>query len=109
MLIYCWGHIEGNEKRALTCLELGTLTCTLTTSPILDRKIFIYLLICSYIEIYNERVRDLLRASPKKGDVYNLKVREHPKEGPYVQDLTKHIVTKYSDIEKLMDIGNDNR
>ena len=54
-------------------------------------------------------MRDLLRASPKKGDVYNLKVREHPKEGPYVQDLTKHIVTKYSDIEKLMDIGNDNR
>jgi len=63
----------------------------------------------SYIEIYNERVRDLLRASPKKGDVYNLKVREHPKEGPYVQDLTKHIVTKFSDIEKLMDIGNENR
>eukprot|EP00112_Aurelia_sp_Birch-Aquarium-sp1_P000611 Seg1058.2 transcript_id=Seg1058.2/GoldUCD/mRNA.D3Y31 product="Kinesin-like protein KIF16B" protein_id=Seg1058.2/GoldUCD/D3Y31 len=63
----------------------------------------------SYIEIYNERVRDLLRVSPNKGDVYNLKVREHPKEGPYVQDLTKHIVTKYCDIEKLMDIGNENR
>jgi len=27
----------------------------------------------------------LLRATPKKGDAYNLKVREHPKEGPYVQ------------------------
>ena len=39
----------------------------------------------SYLEIYNERVRDLLRATPKKGDAYNLKVREHPKEGPYVQ------------------------
>ena len=36
-------------------------------------------------EIYNERVRDLLRTQPKKGDAYNLKVREHPKEGPYVQ------------------------
>merc|ERR1712142_1045624 len=45
----------------------------------------------SYLEIYNERVRDLLRPAQKKGDVYNLKVREHPKEGPYVQDLTKHI------------------
>lgn len=39
----------------------------------------------SYLEIYNERVRDLLRTQPKKGDAYNLKVREHPKEGPYVQ------------------------
>eukprot|EP00794_Sanderia_malayensis_P019956 gene19956-21910_t len=63
----------------------------------------------SYIEIYNERVRDLLRPTPKKGDAYNLKVREHPKDGPYVQDLTKHIVAKYSDIEKLMDIGNSHR
>ena len=36
------------------------------------------------MEIYNEKVRDLLR--PAKGkDQYNLKVREHPKEGPYVQ------------------------
>lgn len=63
----------------------------------------------SYLEIYNERVRDLLRSTPKKGDAYNLKVREHPKDGPYVQDLSKHIVSKYSDIEKLMDVGNNNR
>lgn len=42
-------------------------------------------LFSSYLEIYNERVRDLLRSTPKKGDAYNLKVREHPKEGPYVQ------------------------
>lgn len=63
----------------------------------------------SYLEIYNERVRDLLRSTPKKGDAYNLKVREHPKEGPYVQDLTKHIVSKYTDIEKLMDMGNEHR
>ena len=38
----------------------------------------------SYLEIYNEKVRDLLRPSKGK-DQYNLKVREHPKEGPYVQ------------------------
>lgn len=41
-------------------------------------------MIVSYLEIYNERVGDLLR--PAKGrEKYNLKVREHPKEGPYVQ------------------------
>lgn len=49
-------------------------------------KSWLALFLCfSYLEIYNERVRDLLRATPKKGDAYNLKVREHPKEGPYVQ------------------------
>src|SRR5687768_167022 len=56
----------------------------------------------SYIEIYNERVRDLL--NPKnKG---NLKVREHPALGPYIEDLSKLIVNSFNDIENLMDEGN---
>lgn len=37
----------------------------------------------SYLEIYNERVRDLLRDHNQPQ--LNLKVREHPKDGPYVQ------------------------
>lgn len=62
----------------------------------------------SYLEIYNERVGDLLR--PAKGrEKFNLKVREHPKEGPYVQDLTKHVVKDYEGIENLMEEGNTNR
>ena len=39
----------------------------------------------SFLEIYNERVRDLLRPPIKGRPVHSLKVREHPKEGPYVQ------------------------
>ena len=44
-------------------------------------------LIFSYLEIYNERVRDLLRAQqPNSGQPsHTLKVREHPQGGPYVQ------------------------
>ncbi|XP_068717319.1 kinesin-like protein KIF16B [Montipora capricornis] len=62
----------------------------------------------SYLEIYNEKVGDLLR--PAKGkEKFNLKVREHPKEGPYVQDLTKHVVKDYEGIENLMNEGNTNR
>lgn len=41
------------------------------------------LLSCSYLEIYNERVRDLLRR--KSTQTYNLRVREHPQDGPYVE------------------------
>ncbi|KXJ77862.1 hypothetical protein RP20_CCG006361 [Aedes albopictus] len=56
----------------------------------------------SYMEIYCERVRDLL--NPKnKG---NLKVREHPLLGPYVEDLSKLAVTSYQDIHDLIDEGN---
>ncbi|CAG5033343.1 unnamed protein product [Parnassius apollo] len=59
----------------------------------------------SYMEIYCERVRDLL--NPKnKG---NLRVREHPALGPYVEDLSKLAVTSYEDIYDLIDEGNKAR
>ncbi|KAI8364639.1 uncharacterized protein BYT42DRAFT_505980 [Radiomyces spectabilis] len=59
----------------------------------------------SYIEIYNEKVRDLL--NPKnKG---NLKVREHPSTGPYVEDLSRLVVTSFDNINDLMDEGNKAR
>jgi kinesin family protein 1 len=56
----------------------------------------------SYIEIYNEKVRDLL--NPK--NTGNLKVREHPSLGPYVEDLSRLVVTSFDDINHLMDEGN---
>ena len=59
----------------------------------------------SYLEIYNERVRDLLNPATKG----NLKVREHPSTGPYVEDLAKLVVRSFQEIEHLMDEGNKAR
>ncbi|KAK4228733.1 putative kinesin-like protein unc-104 [Podospora fimiseda] len=59
----------------------------------------------SYLEIYNERVRDLLNPANKG----NLKVREHPSTGPYVEDLAKLVVGSFQEIENLMDEGNKAR
>lgn len=59
----------------------------------------------SYLEIYNERVRDLLNPATKG----NLKVREHPSTGPYVEDLAKLLVRSNEEIENLMDEGNKAR
>ncbi|XP_030854448.1 kinesin-like protein KIF16B isoform X2 [Strongylocentrotus purpuratus] len=59
----------------------------------------------SYLEIYCERVRDLL----KTGREHTLRVREHPRDGPYVQDLSKHLVSDYYDVKALMDKGNEQR
>lgn len=59
----------------------------------------------SYLEIYNERVRDLLNPATKG----NLRVREHPSTGPYVEDLAKLAVRSFQEIENLMDEGNKAR
>ncbi|XP_076451747.1 kinesin-like protein unc-104 isoform X2 [Babylonia areolata] len=59
----------------------------------------------SYMEIYCERVRDLLNPSNKN----SLRVREHPLLGPYVEDLSKLAVQSFSDINNLIDEGNKAR
>ncbi|KAM4898429.1 stAR-related lipid transfer protein 9 [Sylvia borin] len=58
----------------------------------------------SFLEIYNERVRDLLKQSDQKKP-YTLRVREHPETGPYVQGLTQHLVTDYKQVVKLLEEG----
>ncbi|XP_026527228.1 kinesin-like protein KIF13B [Notechis scutatus] len=60
----------------------------------------------SYMEIYNEKVRDLL---DPKGSRQSLKVREHSVYGPYVDGLSKLAVANYKDIESLMSEGNKSR
>ncbi|XP_010773266.1 kinesin-like protein KIF13A [Notothenia coriiceps] len=60
----------------------------------------------SYMEIYNEKVRDLL---DPKGGRHSLKVREHKVLGPYVDGLSQLAVSNFEDIEVLMSEGNKSR
>lgn len=57
------------------------------------------------MQIYNEKVRDLL--NPKNSG--NLRVREHPSLGPYVEDLSKLVVSNFDEMMTLMDEGNKAR
>lgn len=52
-----------------------------------------------------DQVRDLL--NPK--NTGNLRVREHPSTGPYVEDLSKLLVRSYDEMMHLMDEGNKAR
>jgi len=38
-----------------------------------------------------------------------LKVREHPRFGPYVEGLSAHVVTSYDDISSWLSVGNKRR
>ncbi|KAI7880809.1 uncharacterized protein EV154DRAFT_428788 [Mucor mucedo] len=91
----------GEDKGIIpkTCMELFNRIES-NKNPALNHRVEV-----SYIEIYNEKVHDLL--NPKnKG---NLKVREHPSLGPYVEDLSRLVVRSFDDINHLMDEGNKAR
>lgn len=65
-------------------------------------------LMISMLEIYNEKIQDLLipiNKRPKGG----LTVREHPRVGVYVEDLTKYTVKNYKEIEEIINNGNKNK
>lgn len=68
-----------------------------------------YSAVVSYLEIYNEKVRDLLIQAGKPGAGKSLKVREHPKKGPFVDGLSTHEVFDFAEIDELMELGNSNR
>ncbi|KAI6658498.1 Kinesin-like protein KIF3A isoform X3 [Oopsacas minuta] len=65
-----------------------------------------FLVRVSYLEIYNEQVRDLLVKDP--GDKIP-KIHERPDIGVYVQDLLSCVVKSVDDMDKIMTTGNRNR
>uniref|UniRef100_A0A3P9ICR5 Kinesin motor domain-containing protein n=1 Tax=Oryzias latipes TaxID=8090 RepID=A0A3P9ICR5_ORYLA len=64
-----------------------------------------FLVHVSYLEIYNEEVRDLLG----KDQMKRLEVKESPDRGVFVKDLSRFGVNKADDMNKIMTVGNKNR
>ncbi|KAH9366304.1 hypothetical protein HPB48_001995 [Haemaphysalis longicornis] len=64
-----------------------------------------YLVHASYMEIYNEDVRDLLAGDPRK----KLDLKEHPDKGVYVPGLSLEPVHDVASCESVMERGWRNR
>ncbi|XP_061725887.1 kinesin-like protein KIF3A isoform X3 [Cydia pomonella] len=64
-----------------------------------------FLVCVTYLEIYNEEVRDLLGNNPHQ----SLEVKERPDIGVFVKDLTGYVVHNADELEKIMFVGNKNR
>ena len=58
-----------------------------------------FLVHASYLEIYNENVRDLL---VKTDGIKHLELKEHPDRGVYVKGLSMHRITSSKQAQKLM-------
>ena len=65
-----------------------------------------YLVRSSYLEIYQEEVRDLLS---KDHATKRLELKERPDTGVYVKDLSPFVCKSQSEIEHVMKVGNQNR
>lgn len=63
-----------------------------------------YLVRASYLEIYNEEIRDLLNTNQTR-----LEMKESPESGVYVKDLTTVVIKNIQEMDKLMTSGNKNR
>lgn len=64
-----------------------------------------YLLRVSYLEIYNEEIRDLLVKEYK----YKPEIKERPDKGIYVKGLSSITVDSYEDIREILKSGRKNR
>ena len=56
----------------------------------------------SFLEVYNEEVRDLLSKQARKA----LDVREHSSAGVYIKGLTAIVVRSASELEKVLEVRN---
>uniref|UniRef100_A0A914UXR3 Kinesin motor domain-containing protein n=2 Tax=Plectus sambesii TaxID=2011161 RepID=A0A914UXR3_9BILA len=64
-----------------------------------------FLVRVSYLEIYNEEIRDLLA----KDQSHHLEIKERPDVGVYVKDLSSVTVGGADEMDKIMTLGNKNR
>ncbi|XP_031659514.1 kinesin-like protein KIF3B isoform X1 [Oncorhynchus kisutch] len=64
-----------------------------------------YLVRASYLEIYQEEIRDLL----SKDQSGRLELKERPDTGVYVKDLSSFVTKSVREIEHVMNVGNQNR
>ncbi|KAJ9558986.1 hypothetical protein OSB04_013600 [Centaurea solstitialis] len=107
-----WGPtntlLEGNsssDEQGLTTRVFARLFSRITEEQ--DKhadKQLMYQCRCSFLEIYNEQITDLLNPSQR-----NLHLREDAKTGVYVENLTEEFICNMKDVMQLLKKGLANR
>ncbi|GAQ87608.1 hypothetical protein KFL_003640100 [Klebsormidium nitens] len=99
------GQMDGSEARGLTPRVFEHMFHRITEEERanVDRELK-FICKCSFLEIYNEHITDLLEPSSK-----NLQIREDKKSGIYVEGLLEEIIETVDDMQKLIAKGTANR
>ena len=72
-----------------------------------EEEEIVYAIKCSFVEIYNETVRDLLVSSSTRGT--RLRVRETDRDGVWIEGATQTFVTSANDVSQLVRAGLERR
>ena len=94
------GDPINEEKRGVIPRAFAHIFGSIESSPTKN-----FLIRCSYIEIYNEEIHDLIGKDTKN----KLDLKENSDKEMFIKDLSMHIVTGINEIEKLMLTGTKNR
>jgi len=76
-------------------------------APLSDNADASYSVRANFVEIYNEKVYDLLAPLQSQGE--NLRVREHPKTGPYVEGAQVKDVSSWTEMKAILEYGSKAR
>ncbi|KAJ7341408.1 hypothetical protein JRQ81_005469 [Phrynocephalus forsythii] len=94
-----WGD---PEQRGVTPLAFEHIFTHIARSP--DRQ---FLVRASYLEIYQEEIRDLLAKEPGGGK--RMELKENPETGVYIKDLSSFVTKNVKEIEHVLNLGNQAR
>ena len=106
--IFCYGQtgsgktytMYGNNKTpGLVPLSVESIFAYIQETP--ERE---FLVTCSYLEVYNESINDLLNP-----DAENLIIQEDKKNGMVITGLTEEICTSLNQVNSFLYIGETNK
>ena len=106
--IFCYGQtgsgktytMYGNNKApGLVPLSVESIFAYIQETP--ERE---FLVRCSYLEVYNENINDLLNP-----DAENLIIQEDKKNGMIISGLTEEICTSLNQVNSYLFIGETNK
>ena len=100
---YCYElfhQIEQSKKSSELLIKQTETEKDLSSSYCMEVEIEV-----SYYEIYNEKIYDLLSNTTNIA----CKVREHPIDGAYVENLILRKVKSYQDIQVILEEGQNKR
>lgn len=95
--------IKDPESKGIIPRSADAIFDHITENPNPD---IVWKISCSFIEIYNEAVNDLLARGPGHTD---LKIRESTDKGIYVENAVETLVSCSEDIMTVIAIGDANR